>query len=68
MQGNIVVDGVLASCYASADHNLPHMTMLPLRCYPEVMEWLFGMEDGFSGFLKIAEILGNYVTPYHSLY
>ena len=27
MEGNIVVDEVLASCYASFDHSLAHFTM-----------------------------------------
>ena len=68
MQGSIVVDGVLASCYAFPDHDLAHMAMIPIRWYPEVMEWLFGIEDGFTGFAKIAENLGNYVLPHDSLY
>ena len=28
-EGNIVVDGVLASCYASFDHDLAHIAMVP---------------------------------------
>ena len=68
MQGSIVVDGVLVSCYAFPDHDLAHVTTIPIRWYPEVMEWLFGIEDGFTGFAKIAENLGNCVLPYDSLY
>ena len=30
MKGNIVVDGVLASCYASFDHDLAHFVMTPM--------------------------------------
>ena len=67
MQGRIVVDGVLASCYPSGDHDLAHMAVMPIRWYPEVMEWLFGVEDGFAGFVKITEILGNWMLPYHLL-
>ena len=63
----MVVDGVLASCYPFYDHDLAHMTMISLRWYPEVMEWFFGVDDGFPGFVMILEILGNYVLPYHSL-
>ena len=68
MEGSFVVDGVLTSCYAFSDHDLVHIGMMPIRWYPKVIEWLFGVEDGFSGFAKIAEILGNYVMPYHSSY
>ena len=68
MHDSIVVDGVLASCYAFSDQDLAHMAMLPIRSYPEVMEWLIGIEDGFTGFAKIAENLGNYMLPYDSLY
>ena len=31
MEGNIIVDGVLASCYASVDHDLGHIAMVPMR-------------------------------------
>ena len=68
MEGNIVVDWVLASCYPSGDHDLAHMIMMPIRYYPEIVEWIFGVEDGFPGFISIAESIGNYVAPYHSLY
>ena len=29
MEGNIIVDGVLASCYVSPDHDLAHIAMTP---------------------------------------
>ena len=32
-EGNIVVDGVLASCYASFDHDLAHITMAPIQLF-----------------------------------
>ena len=28
--GNIVVDQILASCYASFDHDLAHLMMMPM--------------------------------------
>ena len=37
-EGNIMVDGVLASCYASADHDLNHLLMIPMQKIPAVME------------------------------
>ena len=68
MQGSIVVDGVLASCYPFTDHDLAHISMVPIRLFPELVEWLFGAEDGLSIYVKISENLGNYVLPYDSLY
>ena len=34
MEGNIIVDGVLASCYASFDHDLAHIAMAPMQWIP----------------------------------
>ena len=31
--GNIVVGGILASCYASFDHDLAHLAMVPMQWY-----------------------------------
>ena len=36
MEGNIVVDGVLASCYAFADHDLAHIGITPMRWFPDI--------------------------------
>ena len=68
MEGRIVVDGVLASCYPFGNHDLAHISMMPIRWFPKVMEWFFVMEDGLTSFAKVAEKLGNYVLPYHLLY
>ena len=35
--GNIVVEGVLASCYASFDHGLAHFVMTPMQWYPQII-------------------------------
>ena len=39
--GNIIVDGVLASCYAYTNHDLAHIGMTPIQWFPEVTEWIF---------------------------
>ena len=64
MEGNIVVDGVLASCYASFDHTLSHIGMTPMRWFPEIMELIFGEENGIQGFAEIAECLGKWLLPF----
>ena len=52
-----MVDGVLASCYASVDHELAHIGMLSIQWFPEIMQWVFGEDDGYSIFAKTAKHL-----------
>ena len=59
-----MVDGVLASCHASVDHDLAHFTMTPVQWIPEVMEWVFGEETGFPVFVSIIRELGMLMLPY----
>ena len=61
--GKIVVDGVLASCYASFDHDLAHIGMAPIRWFPEVIELMFGEDKESACFLKIAKDIGRWVLP-----
>ena len=63
MEGNIVVDGVLASCYPSAFHDLAHIAMTPAQWFPNVMEWVFGESNGFSVFVAIIEHVAKWVLP-----
>ena len=65
MEGTIVVDGVLASCYAFPNHDLAHIGMMPITWFPEVMQWLLGVEDGY---VKVAEMLGTWLLPYYLFY
>ena len=37
-EGTIVVDGVLASCYASFDHDWAHALTAPIRWFPALFE------------------------------
>ena len=62
MTGNIVVNGVLASCYASTDHDLGHITMVPLQLFPVITEWIFGEDYGLHVYAHIAEMLGNIIS------
>ena len=63
MEGSIVVDGVLASCYPSAQHDLAHIGMAPIRWFPKIFEWIFGDEHGIQGYVKMAEDLGQWILP-----
>ena len=64
MEGNIVVDGMLASCYASVDHDLGHIAMAPLRWFPDIMEWIFGHDNVRPAFAVMAEELNQNVLSF----
>ena len=52
-EGNIIVDGILASCYADVnDHAVAHLEMILMRKFATVVEWVFGDDIGFSVFAK----------------
>ena len=58
-----MVDGVLASCYASSDHGLCHIIVTPMRWFPLIMEWIHAEENEFHGYVKIAQELGRWLVP-----
>ena len=51
--GKIIVDGILASCYASSGHDVAHFVMAPIHWFPEMMNWTFGKEDGSPAYVNI---------------
>ena len=67
MEGNIVVDGVLTSCYPTVHHDLAHIVMTPMRWFPDMAEWLFGDDKGWQAYVNIAETLGNWILPSRQL-
>ena len=58
-----MVDGVLASCHASVDQDIAHFIMMPMQWYPGIMEWTFGLNNGFPGYINIANDLGKWMLP-----
>jgi len=45
-EGNIVVNSVVASCYAViSDHDLGHLSFAPVRWLSYVNEWIFGLRS-----------------------
>ena len=64
MEGNIMVDGVLASCHSSVDHDVAHIATIPMQWFPEAIEWILGMEEGFSVYIDMAVNLGDWVLPF----
>ena len=63
-----MVDGILASCYASFNHNLAHLTMTPMRWFPQITAWIFGENNGSPTFVNIAKHLGKWLMPDDILY
>ena len=61
-EGTIVVDGIVASCYASCDHDLADWAMSPLKWFPEMLKWIFDESGGIVS-VEIAKDLGNSMLP-----
>ena len=68
VEGNIIVDGVLASCYGITDHDLAHIVISPLRLIPGIMEWIFGQEGGAQVYMNAWRELGSLIAPDHSIW
>ena len=63
-EGNIIVDEVLASCYASiGDHHLAQLATAPIRWFPDIIHLVFGKEKGTSPFIWIGEEFGMWMLP-----
>ena len=62
MEGNIIVDGVLASCYAFGDHDLAHVGVTPIRWFPEVIKLIFGEDNGISIFADTAADVAKWMS------
>ena len=63
MEGNIVVDGVLTSWYASFDHDLAHLVMSPVQWFPEMMQVIFGEDNESTAYINIMKVLGRWMLP-----
>lgn len=49
-EGNIIVNSVVASCYAViSDHDMAHLSFAPVRWLSYLQEWLFGIEPPRRG-------------------
>ena len=67
-EGIIMVNGVLASCYASFDHDIAHIGLTPIQWIPATVEWLIGEDGGIQTFLKIAKEAGRLILPHDHLW
>ena len=64
MEGNIVVEGVLASCYASIHHDIAHCGMIPIKWLPGLIIWIFGEDTEYSVYVQITEDFGKWMLPF----
>ena len=64
MEGNIMVDGILASCFASTDHDIA----MPIRWFPTKMAWIFGVENECAFHAKFLEEVARWILPHGQLY
>ena len=67
-EGNIMVDDVLASCYASVGHELAHVGMMPIRWFPGMVQWAFGVDNWYSAFAKTTKDLCESGFPHELLW
>ena len=63
MEGSIVVDGILASCYAFYDHDSAHIGMLPIQLFPLLTKLIFGEDNESPAYVNIAVDIGGWVLP-----
>ena len=64
MEGNILVDNVLASCYASTYHDIAHIVLAPMQWFPQMTQWIFGDDYGFQAYVDILGNVGRLILPY----
>ena len=63
LEGNLVVDKILGSCYAQIDHNLAHTAMKPIQWYPEILKWIIGVDDGSPTYVTTAKEVRKWLLP-----
>ena len=55
MEGNIVVDGILASCYAADDHDMAHFAVTSIAWIPSLIEGIFNVHNESPGYVKLVD-------------
>ena len=63
MEGRIITDEVLASCYAFGDHDLAHIAITPMLWIPVINNLVLGDDSGIPVYIKIAEEMGSMMLP-----
>ena len=55
MEDNIVVDGILASCYAVHDHDMAHFAVTPIALVPGLIETVFNVHHESPDYAKLVD-------------
>ena len=63
MDGDIIVDRVLASCYAFGNHDLAHIGVALLRWFPRMIALIFDEDYGISIYATTAEDISKWIMP-----
>ena len=63
LEGTIVVDKVLASCFAIVYHDFGNLGATPILWFPRMIEWIFGEDKGSSIYANIGEVMGKWMLP-----
>ena len=58
-----MVEDVLASCYAFADHHLAHIGVTPMRYFPWIAILVLGENYRSPVFVEIAQQLESVIMP-----
>ena len=58
-----MVDGVLASCYADVDHDLGQLSMIPMKWFAKVIEFIFGDDLGVPVYITTTIKLSEVMMP-----
>ena len=62
-EGNILVDGVLASCYAYTSQDLAHFGTAPVHWSSQIVRAIFGEENGTQIYAIIAAQVDRLAYP-----
>ena len=49
--------------FAFVHHDLANIAMTPIQWFPEIIEWIFGDDNGFQVYISIALGVGNEILP-----
>ena len=64
MDGNIIVDSILASCYAYFDHDVANIGMTSMQWYPEIMDWIIGKDKESPGCVNLLSDVDKLVNDF----
>ena len=66
-EGNVVVNGILASCYGNAHYDMAHFAMVPQQWFPQIIKLIFGNYNGIVTYVAIAKDLAEMI-PFFGAY